>query len=267
MLLVYLQGAAAQYETWDPKPDAPAGIRGQWSATQTSVPGTLICDQLPKLAALTDRLAIVRSMTHDNSNHSNLYTLTGYPAVDFSSETNPFDSRHHPFFGSMLDYLQDRANPNAVPELPRNIGLPFRFSRFAPFSRRAGPYGAFLGNGYDPVWTEFDGKATRTVNRVSFFRRLAGIDVKDPFLGITPESRLRVSTSAELRRGMNVGRLDERRALLGQLDEERRHLGESDAAQSFDRFQGMAYALLTSEKLRKRWTLDENLCHRASSTG
>ena len=135
VLLVYLQGAASQYETWDPKPDAPAGIRGQWSATQTSVPGTLICDQLPKLAALTDRLAIVRSMTHDNSNHSNLYTLTGYPAVDFSSETNPFDSRHHPFFGSMLDYLQDRANPNAVPELPRNIGLPFRFSRFAPFSR------------------------------------------------------------------------------------------------------------------------------------
>ncbi len=108
-----------------------------------------------------------------------------------------------------------------------------------------------MGNGYDPVWTEFDGKATRTVNRVSFFRRLAGIDVKDPFLGITPESRLRVSTSAELRRGMNVGRLDERRALLGQLDEERRHLGESDAAQSFDRFQGMAYALLTSEKLRQ----------------
>jgi len=250
VLLVYLQGAASQYETWDPKPDAPAGIRGKWGAAQTSVPGTVICDQLPKLAALTDRFAIVRSMAHDNNNHSNLYTLSGFPAVDFSSETNPYDSRHHPFFGSMLDYLQDRQNPSEVPSLPRNIGLPWRFSRFAPFSKRAGPYGAFLGSGYDPVWTEFDGEATKSVNRVSFFRRLAGVDIKDPFLGITPESRLRLSKAARLRRGLTVDRLDERRSLLQQLDDERRRLSESGPAQGLDRFEQMAYSLLTSDKLR-----------------
>lgn len=251
VLLVYLQGAVSQFETWDPKPDAPEGIRGKWSATQTSVPGLSICDRLPKLATLTDRMAIVRSMTHANNNHSNLYTLTGYPAVDFSSETNPYDSRHHPFFGSVLDYLEDERTPGVVPELPRNLGLPFKFSTYAPFSRRSGPYGAFLGHGYDPVWTEFDGKATQTVNRVSFFRRLAGVDIQDPYLGITPESRLRISKDAQLRRGLTLDRMDKRRNLLQQLDTEQRRIDDGKPAQSLDRFQQMAYSLITSEKLRR----------------
>jgi Protein of unknown function (DUF1501) len=250
ILLVYLQGAASQFETWDPKPDAAEGIRGKWGATQTSVPGTLIGERLPKLAVLADRFSIVRSMTHSNNNHSNLYTLTGYPASDFSSETNPFDNRHHPFFGSVLDYLEDQNNPTAARELPRNMGLPFRFSTYSPFTRRSGPYGAFLGHGYNPVWTEFDGKATRTANRVSFFRRLAGVDVQDPYLGITPESRLRVSKAVQLQGGLTLDRLDKRRTLLQQFDEEQRRVGGSKRARSLDRFQEMAFSLITSEKLR-----------------
>lgn len=250
VLLLYLQGAASQFETWDPRPDAPVEIRGQWDPTATAVPGTLICEKLPKLARLTDRLAIVRSMTHKYNNHSNLYTLSGYPAVDFSSETNPFDSRHHPFFGSVLDYLEDAEGVRPVGEIPRSIGMPFRFSTHSPLFRRAGPYGAFLGHGYDPVWTEFDGKATQEVPRVSFFSRLKDVPVKDPFLGITSESRLRVSKDAQLRSGMTLDRLDRRRSLLEQFDSESRRLDESTATRSLDRFQEMAHSLITSEKLR-----------------
>src|SRR5205814_7957662 len=80
ILLLYLQGAASQFETWDPKPHAPAEIRGKWGAISTAVPGMAICDQLPRIAQVADRLAIVRSMTHEHNNHSNLYTLTGFPA-------------------------------------------------------------------------------------------------------------------------------------------------------------------------------------------
>jgi len=256
ILLLYLQGAASQLETWDPKPDAPAEVRGQWGVTSTSVPGIQICDQLPKLARLTDRMTIVRSMSHDYNNHSNGYTLTGHPTVDFSSETNPSDSRHHPFFASVLDYLADQPGtehqrPAAQRQVPRNVGLPFRFSSYSPVFRRAGPYGAFLGNGYDPVWTEFDGKATKTVNRVSFFNRLKGVDVDDPFCGITPESRLGVSKDLRLRPSMTLDRLDSRRSLAEQLDEQNRCLGESAAAQGLDRFQEMALSLMSSAKLRE----------------
>ena len=250
ILMVYLQGAATQHETWDPKPTAPRGIRGDFGAIPTSVAGTFISDGLPKMARLMDRVAVVRSMTHKYNNHSNHYTLTGYPTVNFPSETNPFDSRHHPFFGSVLDFLADRNGGDAVGSgMPRNVGLPWKFSSFSPVFRRSGPYGAFLGHAYDPVWTEFDGKATKSVKRSSFFRR-KDVDVKDPFLGITPESRLRVSKSARMQRGMTLDRLDRRRSLLSQLETETRRFERSNAGRSVDRFREMAFSLMTSEKLR-----------------
>ena len=250
ILLLYLQGAASQFETWDPKPNAPVEIRGQWGATATSVPGVAICDQLPKLSALAHRMAIVRSMTHGHNNHSNLYTLSGAPALDFSSETNPFDTRHHPFFGSVLDYLEDRAGNKELADVPRNIGLPWQFSAFSQLVRRAGPYATFLGHGYNPVWTEFEGTATKKVSRVSFFDALGNVEVADPNLGITPESRLRISTEAQLRPGLTLDRLNLRRSLAQQLDDQQRHLAEHLAGKSLDRFTGKAYSMLTSAKVR-----------------
>ena len=256
VLLLYLQGAASQLETWDPKPDASAEVRGKWGATSTSVPGIQICDQLPKLARMVDRMTIVRSMSHDYNNHSNAYTLTGHPTVDFSSETNPTDARHHPFFASVLDYLADQRVVSGEAslgqrEVPRNMGLPFRFSTYSPVFRRAGPYGAFLGDGYDPVWTEFHGEPTRTVNRVSFFNQLKGLDVEDPFCGVTAASRLRVSDDVRLRSAMTLDRLDGRRSLVEQLETEQRQLGASAAAKGLDRFQQMALSLMSSRKLRE----------------
>jgi hypothetical protein len=250
VLLVYLQGAASQFETWDPKPQAPEEIRGQWGAINTSVPGIVIGDHLPKLARLVDRLAIVRSMTHDHNNHSNLYTLTGFPAVDFTSETNPFDSRHHPFVGSVLDYLQHRGQSATAASVPQNIGLPFRFSTHSPLFRRAGPYGAFLGQGYDPVWTEFEGQPTQSVARVVLFDQNQTQDIRDPFLGMTPESRLHVSRDARLRPELTLDRLDTRRTLLQQLDDQRAHLDRSLSGTTLDRFSDMAYSMMTSPTLR-----------------
>ena len=78
-------------------------------------------------------------------------------------------------------------------------------ARIPRFTRRAGPYGSFLGHGYDPVWTEFEGQATQKAARVSFFSRLKDIEVADPFLGITAESRLRISKEAQLREGIDAG--------------------------------------------------------------
>lgn len=256
IIMLYLQGAATQLETWDPKPDAPQEIRGNFKAAATSVPGVFICDRLPKIAAVADRLALLRSMTHEYNNHSNHYTLTGYPTANFPSETNPEDSRHHPFFGSVLDYLADSGRPDVRPEMPRNIGLPFRFSTYSPVFRRAGPYGAFLGHGYDPVWTEFDGEATTKVTRSSFFQR-KDVVVEDPYLGITSESRLRVSQAARLGPEMTLDRLDRRRSLLGQLERGSRRFENSRAGQSMDRFREMAFSLMTSSKLARALDVGE----------
>ena len=249
ILLIYLQGAASQFETWDPKPEAPEEIRGQFGAISTSVPGVAICEKLPKLAQLTDRLAIVRSMSHSHNNHSNLYTLTGAPAIDFSNETNPFDTRHRPFFGSVLDYLADQSPAEVPSDVPRSIGLPWQFSTYSQFIRRAGPYASFLGHGYNPVWTEFEGKATKTVPRVSFFDRGRDVEVSDPFMGITPESRMRISKEAQLIDGITLDRLDKRRSLVQQLDDQQRYMSQHSAARGLDRFTSKAYSLMTSPKI------------------
>jgi hypothetical protein len=249
VLLLYLQGAASQLETWDPKPEAPVEIRGQWKATSTSAPGVFVCDQLPKISTIAHRLAIVRSMTHPYNNHSNLYTLSGAPAVDFTSETNPHDIRHRPFFASVLDYLADQAGTRDPNDVPRNIALPWRFSSFSPFVRRAGPYATFLGHGYNPVWTEFQGEATKNVPRVSFFHAFGDVSVKDPYLGITPESRLRISQVAQLRDGITLDRLNRRRSLVEQFDDQQRHLSETIAGRGHDRFMGKAYSMISSPKV------------------
>ena len=72
-------GGPAQQETWDLKPDAPAEIRGEFRPIATRVPGIEISEHFPQLAERTDRLAIVRSMTHTNVDHltATSFLLTG----------------------------------------------------------------------------------------------------------------------------------------------------------------------------------------------
>ena len=100
LINIFLPGGPPHQDLWDLKPDAPAEIKGPWGAISTVVPGTQVCEKLPKMAQSIDRVALIRSMTHAYNNHSNHYTLTGYPTVDFTSETSPRDNRHHPFFVS-----------------------------------------------------------------------------------------------------------------------------------------------------------------------
>jgi hypothetical protein len=133
--------------------------------------------------------------------------------------------------------------------VPRNIGLPFQFSTYSQFFRRAGPYGAFLGSGYNPVWTEFDGQATKSVKRVSFFDGLKDVEVQDPYLGITPASRLRLSATARPLPELTLDRMDRRRSLVQQLEDARGQIEETASSRSLDRFTAMAYSLLTSEEM------------------
>jgi hypothetical protein len=65
VILLLLVGGPSQLETWDPKPDAPAEIRGPFGSIATRVPGVRVCEHLPRLAQRLDRLALIRSLNHD----------------------------------------------------------------------------------------------------------------------------------------------------------------------------------------------------------
>jgi hypothetical protein len=268
VMLLHLYGAAAQHETFDPKPEAPDEIRGIHKPIDTVVPGIQIDEHLPRIARIADRVTIVRSMSHPYNIHSVAYSHTGIDKVDIPMELDPYDVRHWPSFGSVVEYLQQHSEarrsglvgvPPAGGQLPakagtpalgvpRNIALPFQFSSRSPQFTRGGPYGGFLGRSFNPIWTEFDGKATQVIDRWNGNQDVA---VNEFHAGIEEAGRFTVSPAAQLRGEVTLDRLNSRRTLLEQLDDARRTLDASAATHSLDRFQNMAYSLMTSPQLRE----------------
>jgi Protein of unknown function (DUF1501) len=236
-ILLYLYGAPSQLETFDLKPDAPSDVRGDFNPIATRVPGVQICEHLPLTAQVMDRVMLVRSLTHPYNIHSAAYTLTGIPTTDIPMELNPRDARHWPFFGSVLDLLESRQRGPKAREVPYCVGLPWKFSsRSEPF-RRGGPYGGFLGGGYDPVWAEFSGDAPKG----------------DPYRAITAEGKFQLTPPGAAE--VTLDRLNDRRSLLQQLDEQRRQVDDA-AGRGFDRQREMAFNLVASPRLRQALDVD-----------
>src|SRR3954468_3454606 len=80
MILVFLTGGLSHLDSLDMKPEAPDGIRGEFKPIATSTPGIQFCEHLPELAARSDKLAVVRSLSHHYTNHLNATheILTGH---------------------------------------------------------------------------------------------------------------------------------------------------------------------------------------------
>src|SRR5215510_12419538 len=88
-ILLFPYGSPPQHETFDPKPGAPAQVQGEMKATATSVPGVAICDHLPRIARVMDRVTVVRSMSHPYPLHGVAYAVTGMPTYSPDLETRP----------------------------------------------------------------------------------------------------------------------------------------------------------------------------------
>lgn len=247
-ILLYLYGAASQLETWDPKPDAPAEVRGTLGSIRTSMPGVEVGELMPHFARVIERTTVIRSMTHPYPIHGVAYATSGIPQIDVAMELSPHDGRHWPFIGSVVDYLgrQRRRAKGAVPD---NMALPFPFSTQRTGEvRRAGPYAAFLGSAYHPTWADFRGQATRSV--LKSLGPQQKVEFRDPYMGVTPDSFFELADAARLPADITLDRLQGRRRLVEQFDQVRADLAQGRAGQSADRFRDMAYSLISSEKVR-----------------
>ena len=146
-ILLFPYGSPPQHETFDPKPDAPREIQGETRAIATNVPGLRICEHLPHIARVMDRVTVVRSVTHPYPVHGVAYAVSGIPTYTPALETRPRDPQHWPFIGSVVDYLEEKRSGGRVPAVPRNIGLPWLLNSRTDLDVSAGPYAAFLGQG------------------------------------------------------------------------------------------------------------------------
>src|SRR5258705_12427726 len=110
---IWLGGGPSHYESFDPKPDAPSEIRGEFKSIPTKVPGMHFSECVPKLADVADKLTIVRSICHKDPNHGggNHYMMTGMP-TPVPGACGAFVT-FHPSYGSMVSY--DRGLRNGLP--------------------------------------------------------------------------------------------------------------------------------------------------------
>ena len=145
VLVVVASGGQSQLETWDPRPDAPLEVRGQFGAIKSSVPGTFLCEHLPRLAKLAHRYAIVKSMSHEDLDHgSALYlTLTGQYHQRLSSNPPPREI-DHPFYGSVLEQLRPTSKFLRTSVLINGPAL-------VPFEPGPGQYAGLLGRRFDSL--------------------------------------------------------------------------------------------------------------------
>ena len=220
VLLVYANGGQSQLETWDPKPDAPLEIRGEFGSIPTSVPGVRFGEHLPRIARLADRLTVLRSVSHNDLDHGSAtyLALTGryHPQKSGNPPPAPTD---YPTLGALLNRVRPSARspytavhvngPALVPELPG-----------------PGQDGGFLGREYEPLL------------------------VGDVTLG--PASLPNLSPPPEL----PPVRIEARRSLLNTLDAYRARLEGDVRMRDLDGLYRQAYALLDSPRARAAFDLN-----------
>ncbi|HWE38864.1 MAG TPA: DUF1501 domain-containing protein [Isosphaeraceae bacterium] len=108
VIMVYLSGGLAHQDTFDPKPDAPAEVRGEFQPIATRVPGVSFGELLPKMAGVMDKVAVLRSLVGFRDEHSSFQNLTGFP-MDLSNREGK------PHFGAVVSRVQGVVDPVVPP--------------------------------------------------------------------------------------------------------------------------------------------------------
>jgi len=136
-ILIWLDGGPSHYETFDPKPEAPSEIRGDFKAIDTSASGVRFSEAVPELAKVANKLTVVRSICHKDPNHGggNHYMMTGAP-TPVPVACGAFVT-FHPSFGSVVSYhrgIQDGLPAYiSIPQVSRSGGPNFLGGKHAPF--------------------------------------------------------------------------------------------------------------------------------------
>lgn len=223
-IVLFLMGGPPQHSTWDPKPDAPAEVRGEIAPIATKTPGIQFGELMPRLAQHSDRLAVLRAMaTDDNAHSSSGYAmLTGTPHIPKNRENaNPGAPNNWPNIGAVLQHLQPgrRLMPPAI-RLPNHI---FNTDQSIWPGQDAG----FLGHTAEPWLFSCDPAA-------------ANFEI--PHFKLSSD--------------VTLGRLNQRESLLKQLEGRLSALERGGTQTNYSDQREQAFALLGAPKARQACNLE-----------
>jgi hypothetical protein len=156
VIMIFLPGGPAHQDLFDMKPDAPEEIRGEFKPIKTNVPGIEICEQMPKMARVMDRMALIRSIVGASGDHDAFQCLTGR----IRKQMPPGG---WPSMGSCVSKLQGPVDK----AIPAFVGLSPKMGH-KPWSD-TGPHG-FLGISHAPFKPEGEGKTDMVLNGVTLDR-------------------------------------------------------------------------------------------------
>jgi hypothetical protein len=206
-ILIFYYGGPSHLDTFDPKPDAPAEVRGEYRTIATAVPGIRVCEHLPLCARLMNQLALVRTMHHPMRNHNSAAaeTLTGRTPAGGDQELLSDDPRGLPTLGSAVSYaLGPRGGVLPYVALPYTLYNVVQLPGQTP-GLLGGVYDRFQVDG-DPNAADFrvaalDG-AVDLSNRAALLRRLDRASLPGPAAraGAYRDRALRLVASPEVRR-------------------------------------------------------------------
>ncbi|MCE9608057.1 MAG: DUF1501 domain-containing protein, partial [Planctomycetia bacterium] len=147
-IILYLSGGPPQHDMWDPKPETPAEIRGEFGTIATSLPGIRFGEHLPLTSQLMHKMSLVRSMNHLHNDHGrgSYWMFTGYPYPGSVPDVNNMNRQDMPHMGSCMSKIA----PGEGPMFPF-ITVPHRMD--VAGGRRAGQFAGMLGPKYDPMLT------------------------------------------------------------------------------------------------------------------
>ncbi len=223
-ILLFMWGGPSHLDTFDMKPNAAAEIRGPFQPISTVTPGLQICEHFRHLPLVTDKLAVIRSLTHDDPAHlSSAHTiLTGHLPPVNKSDAEPPSDRDTPHLGSVINRLWGPSTG-----LPSFITMPWIASHpAAPGGKAPGQTAGWLGRQFDPFLVSGDPNAE-------------GWSV--PALSLPND--------------VNQARLEHRRTLLARIDQQQADLERLAVLRTSTAQQQKAFELLTSRDVRTAFDL------------
>jgi uncharacterized protein (DUF1501 family) len=244
---VFLSGGLSQLDSFDPKPDAPSEIRGEFRPLATRTQGVQICEHLPLLAARSERFALVRSLTHKTNDHSagHHMMLTGRGDLPPGFDPEKPKASDWPSIASLATYA---AAPSGS-SLPAAVVLPqwlvHRTGRVIP-----GQGAGLLGSRWDPFLLDAASRCEGYGPCPSCFHFERG--------GIQHTAQpVFQPPCLTLPQGLDLGRVGGRAGLLARIEEQRRGFERAGETLPLDRYRAEALALLSDPETRRAFDVHE----------